>query len=243
MVILMNILVTGSSKGIGAAIIKKFASKGWNVVINYNFSQKEAHDLETYIKRYNIKVLNIKCDVKNEVEVKNMFTKIKEEFGNLDVIVNNAGISLDNELSKKDAKEFMTVVNTNLLGTYLVSKYGTKLLKEGSIINISSNNVYIGGIIESVDYDASKAGIIALTHDFARYLAPKVRVNCICPGWINTDMNKDLYIDYKKEEENKILLKKFGEAEDIANVVYFLASKEAKYINDTIIRVDGGYGH
>lgn len=243
MVILMNILVTGSSKGIGAAIIKKFASKGWNVVINYNFSQKEAHDLETYIKRYNIKVLNIKCDVKNEVEVKNMFTKIKEEFGNLDVIVNNAGISLDNELSKKDAKEFMTVVNTNLLGTYLVSKYGTKLLKEGSIINISSNNVYTGGIIESVDYDASKAGIIALTHDFARYLAPKVRVNCICPGWINTDMNKDLYIDYKKEEENKILLKKFGEAEDIANVVYFLASNEAKYINDTIIRVDGGYGH
>lgn len=243
MVILMNILVTGSSKGIGAAIIKKFASKGWNVVINYNFSQKEAHDLETYIKRYNIKVLNIKCDVKNEVEVKNMFTKIKEEFGNLDVIVNNAGISLDNELSKKDAKEFMTVVNTNLLGTYLVSKYGTKLLKEGNIINISSNNVYTGGIIESVDYDASKAGIIALTHDFARYLAPKVRVNCICPGWINTDMNKDLYIDYKKEEENKILLKKFGEAEDIANVVYFLASNEAKYINDTIIRVDGGYGH
>lgn len=243
MVILMNILVTGSSKGIGATIIKKFASKGWNVVINYNFSQKEAHDLETYIKRYNIKVLNIKCDVKNEVEVKNMFTKIKEEFGNLDVIVNNAGISLDNGLVNKDAKEFMTVVNTNLLGTYLVSKYGTKLLKEGSIINISSNNVYTGGIIESVDYDASKAGIIALTHDFARYLAPKVRVNCICPGWINTDMNKDLYIDYKKEEENKILLKKFGEAEDIANVVYFLASKEAKYINDTIIRVDGGYGH
>lgn len=243
MVILMNILVTGSSKGIGAAIIKKFASKGWNVVINYNFSQKEAHDLETYIKRYNIKVLNIKCDVKNEVEVKNMFTKIKEEFGNLDVIVNNAGISLDNDLVNKDAKEFMTVVNTNLLGTYLVSKYGTKLLKEGNIINISSNNVYTGGIIESVDYDASKAGIIALTHDFARYLAPKVRVNCICPGWINTDMNKDLYIDYKKEEENKILLKKFGEAEDIANVVYFLASKEAKYINDTIIRVDGGYGH
>ena len=243
MVILMNILVTGSSKGIGAAIIKKFASKGWNVVINYNFSQKEAHDLETYIKRYNIKVLNIKCDVKNEVEVKNMFTKIKEEFGNLDVIVNNAGISLDNGLVNKDAKEFMTVVNTNLLGTYLVSKYGTKLLKEGSIINISSNNVYTGGIIESVDYDASKAGIIALTHDFARYLAPKVRVNCICPGWINTDMNKYLYIDYKKEEENKILLKKFGEAEDIANVVYFLASKEAKYINDTIIRVDGGYGH
>ena len=243
MVILMNILVTGSSKGIGAAIIKKFASKGWNVVINYNFSQKEAHDLETYIKRYNIKVLNIKCDVKNEVEVKNMFTKIKEEFGNLDVIVNNAGISLDNGLVNKDAKEFMTVVNTNLLGTYLVSKYGTKLLKEGSIINISSNNVYIGGIIESVDYDASKAGIIALTHDFAKHLAPKVRVNCICPGWINTDMNKDLYIDYKKEEENKILLKKFGESEDIANVVYFLASKEAKYINDTIIRVDGGYGH
>ena len=117
------------------------------------------------------------------------------------------------------------------------------LLKKGSIINISSNNVFNGNIINSVDYDASKAGIISLTHDFAKYLAPDIRVNCICPGWINTDMNKNIYSEYKKEEENKILLKKFGEVEDIANVVYFLASNDAKYINDTIIRVDGGYGY
>ena len=230
MVILMNVLVTGSSRGIGSAIIKKFASNGWNVVINYNNSKSAAEKLESELEKYNIEVLRIKCDIKKEVEVKNMFLKIKEKFNSLDVIVNNAGISLDNELNKKDANEFMKVINTNLLGTYLVSKHGMNLLKKGSIIN-------------SVDYDASKAGIISLTHDFAKYLAPDIRVNCICPGWINTDMNKNIYSEYKKEEENKILLKKFGEVEDIANVVYFLASNDAKYINDTIIRVDGGYGY
>lgn len=243
MVISMNVLVTGSSRGIGAAIIKKFASNGWNVVINYNNSQIDAEKLESELKKYDIEVLKIKCDVKNEEEVKNMFLKIKEKFNSLDVIVNNAGISLDNELNDKDANEFMTVVKTNLLGTYLVSKHGMNLLKKGSIINISSNNVFNGNIINSVDYDASKAGIISLTHDFAKHLAPDIRVNCICPGWINTDMNKNIYSEYKKEEENKILLKKFGEVEDIANTVYFLASSDAKYINDTIIRVDGGYGY
>lgn len=239
----MNVLVTGSSRGIGAAIIKKFASNGWNVVINYNNSKSATEKLASELEKYNIEVLKIKCDVKNEEEVKNMFLKIKEKFNSLDVIVNNAGISLDNELIKKDANEFMRVINTNLLGTYLVSKHGMNLLKKGSIINISSNNVFNGNIINSVDYDASKAGIISLTHDFAKYLAPDIRVNCICPGWINTDMNKNIYSEYKKEEENKILLKKFGEVEDIANVVYFLASNNAKYINDTIIRVDGGYGY
>lgn len=243
MVILMNVLVTGSSRGIGSAIIKKFASNGWNVVINYNNSKSAAEKLESELEKYNIEVLRIKCDIKKEEEVKNMFLKIKEKFNSLDVIVNNAGISLDNELNKKDANEFMKVINTNLLGTYLVSKHGMNLLKKGSIINISSNNVFNGNIINSVDYDASKAGIISLTHDFAKYLAPDIRVNCICPGWINTDMNKNIYSEYKKEEENKILLKKFGEVEDIANVVYFLASNDAKYINDTIIRVDGGYGY
>ena len=243
MVILMNVLVTGSSRGIGSAIIKKFASNGWNVVINYNNSKSAAEKLESELEKYNIEVLRIKCDIKKEEEVKNMFLKIKEKFNSLDVIVNNSGISLDNELNKKDANEFMKVINTNLLGTYLVSKHGMNLLKKGSIINISSNNVFNGNIINSVDYDASKAGIISLTHDFAKYLAPDIRVNCICPGWINTDMNKNIYSEYKKEEENKILLKKFGEVEDIANVVYFLASNDAKYINDTIIRVDGGYGY
>ena len=239
----MNVLVTGSSRGIGSAIIKKFASNGWNVVINYNNSKSAAEKLESELEKYNIEVLRIKCDIKKEEEVKNMFLKIKEKFNSLDVIVNNAGISLDNELNKKDSNEFMKVINTNLLGTYLISKHGMNLLKKGSIINISSNNVFNGNIINSVDYDASKAGIISLTHDFAKYLAPDIRVNCICPGWINTDMNKNIYSEYKKEEENKILLKKFGEVEDIANVVYFLASNDAKYINDTIIRVDGGYGY
>lgn len=132
----------------------------------------------------------------------------------------------------------MKVIKVNLLGTFLVCKYGIKLMDKGSIVNISSNNAF-GGFIESVDYDASKAGVIALTHDFAKFLAPNIRVNCVCPGWINTDMNKDMFLEFKHQEEEKILLKRFGEVEDIADTVYFLATN--KYINDAVIKVDGGY--
>ena len=141
-------------------------------------------------------------------------------------------------LDEKTSSDFLDVLKVNLLGTFLICKYGYKLIDEGSIINISSNNAY-GGYIESVDYDASKAGVIALTHDFAKYLSPKIRVNCLCPGWIDTDMNKNMFEEFREKEKNKILLKKFGEAKDIAEAVYFLATNQ--YINNAIIKVDGGY--
>ena len=238
----MNVLVTGSSRGIGKSIIELFASNGHNVIINYNKSDKEyIKNIESTIKeKYKVDVISVKCDVSSEEEVKYMFDIIKKHFSKLDCIVNNAGIAKDSRIEEKSSEEFLSVLKVNLLGTFLVSKYGYKLMDKGSIINIASNNVN-HGFIESCDYDASKAGVIALTHDFARELAPNIRVNCVSPGWINTDMNKDLFVDFKKEEEEKILLKRFGEAKDIANTVYFLATNE--YINDEIIKVDGGYGY
>lgn len=238
----MNVLVTGSSRGIGKSIIELFASNGHNVIINYNKSDKEyIKNIESTIKeKYKVDVISVKCDVSSEEEVKYMFDIIKKHFSKLDCIVNNAGIAKDSSLEEKSSEEFLSVLKVNLLGTFLVSKYGYKLMDKGSIINIASNNVN-HGFIESCDYDASKAGVIALTHDFAKDLAPNIRVNCVSPGWINTDMNKDLFVDFKKEEEEKILLKRFGEAKDIANTVYFLATNE--YINDEIIKVDGGYGY
>ena len=238
----MNVLVTGSSRGIGKSIIKLFASNGHNVIINYNKSDKAyIENIESIIKEtYKVDVISVKCDVSSEEEVKYMFDIIKKHFSKLDCIVNNAGIAKDSRIEEKSSEEFLSVLKVNLLGTFLVSKYGYKLMDKGSIINIASNNVN-HGFIESCDYDASKAGVIALTHDFAKYLAPNIRVNCVSPGWINTDMNKDLFVDFKKEEEEKILLKRFGEAKDIANTVYFLATNE--YINDEIIKVDGGYGY
>ena len=238
----MNVLVTGSSRGIGKSIIELFASNGHNVIINYNKSDKDyIKNIESTIKeKYKVDVISVKCDVSSEEEVKYMFDIIKKHFSKLDCIVNNAGIAKDSRIEEKSSEEFLSVIKVNLLGTFLVSKYGCRLMDKGSIINIASNNVN-HGYIESCDYDASKAGVIALTHDFAKELAPNIRVNCVSPGWINTDMNKDLFESFKKEEEEKILLKRFGEAKDIANTVYFLATNE--YINDEIIKVDGGYGY
>ena len=236
----MNVLVTGASRGIGKATILRFASLKHNVVIVYNKSDyRQVEEFREYLeKKYSITCLAIKCDVSSEKEVINLFNEIKIKLGHLDCIVNSAGISKDEEIDSKTADSFMKVIKVNLLGTFLVCKYGIKLMDKGSIVNISSNNAF-GGFIESVDYDASKAGVIALTHDFAKFLAPNIRVNCVCPGWINTDMNKDMFLEFKHQEEEKILLKRFGEVEDIADTVYFLATN--KYINDAVIKVDGGY--
>ena len=130
-----------------------------------------------------------------------------------------------------------------MIGTYLCSKYVGKVMLDrgsGKIINISSTNAIDTYYPESCDYDASKAGVISLTHNLAREFAPNISVNCICPGWVKTDMSEGLSIEQIREEEDKILLHRFAEAEEIAKVVVFLASSKASYINDSIIRVDGG---
>ena len=133
-------------------------------------------------------------------------------------------------------------MDVNLIAPFLLSKQLYPLLKDagGTIINISSNNALNSYYAESVDYDASKKALISLTNNLALSFAPEVRVNCLCPGWINTKMNKDLEETFKKQEEEKIFLKRFAEPEEIANVVSFLASSKASYINNAVITVDGG---
>ena len=237
-----TVLITGSSRGIGKECAIKFAENGYNVIINYNNSEKEALELEKYlIDNYHISVLVVKCDISNEEEVKNMFNIINEKYGNLDVLVNNAGIAIDNDIFLKTKEEFEKVISVNLTGTFLVTKYAIKMMNNGSIINVSSTNGIDTYYPESIDYDASKAGIISLTHNFAKLLAPRIRVNCVAPGWVDTDHNKTLESDFRKSEEEKVLLKRFADPKEIANVIYFLSSDEASYINNTIIRVDGGY--
>lgn len=231
------ILVTGASRGVGEAIAKKFLDNNNIVYINYNkTSLKELE--EKYHEYKNARF--IKCDVSNEEEVKNMMSKINEEEGNLDVLVNNAGIAIDSELKDKTKENFQRILDVNLIGPFLTSKYALDIMNNGSIINISSTNGIDTYYSYSLDYDASKAGLINLTHNFASMYAPNIRVNCIAPGWINTEMNKELDKEYIKEECEHILLERFAEPKEIANVVFFLASDEASYINDTIIRVDGG---
>lgn len=237
-------LVTGSNRGIGASCIEEFAKKGVNVIINYCHHEKEAKDLEKHIKEnYNVEVLTIKCDISKEEEVEEMINTIIDHFGGLDILVNNASVSRDSLLLDKNIKEFKRVLDVNLIGTYLCSKYAGKVMlnqKRGKIINISSTNAIDTYYPESCDYDASKAGVISLTHNFAREFAPFINVNCICPGWVKTPMNKGLSLEQIAKEKKKILLNRFAEPIEIAKMVVFLSSSNADYVNDSIIRIDGG---
>ncbi len=239
------VLVTGSSRGLGKETIIQFAKHGYNVVINYNHSEKEAKRLKEEIEqKYQIKALTIKCDVSKEKEVKKMVDKVINDFKKIDVLVNNAGIAIDTLLMDKNAKDFKRVLEVNLIGSFLVSKYvGNYMLQEkkGTIINVSSTNGIDTYYPESIDYDISKAGVISLTHNLALQFAPYIRVNCVTSGWINTDMSKGLSSDFVNNENKKVLLNRFANPDEVAKVIYFLASDDASYINSAIIRVDGGY--
>ena len=234
-----TVLVTGASRSLGRQIAYDFAKEGAKVIINYNNSYEDAKKLKEEIDRSFEESIMIKCDISKEEEVKSMLSLLEEKNIKIDILVNNAGIAIDNILDLKDANEFKKVIDTNLLGTFLVTKYISKIMnKSGSIINISSDNAFYG-YEESIDYDASKAGVISLTKNFAKSLKP-IRVNCICPGWINTDMNKELTGEQIKNEENKIILERFAEKEEISNVVLFLASDKASYVNSSVLVVNGG---
>lgn len=240
-----TVLVTGASRGIGRATIIEFAKKGYNVVINYLNSEDKAIDLKKKVEEnYGVKALTIKADVSNETEVKEMVKKMINEFERIDCLVNNAGIAIDTVFEDKTQENFLKTLNTNLIGSFLVSKEVAKYMisrKEGTIINVSSTNGIDTIYPESIDYDASKAGVISLTKNLAIQYAPVIRVNCVAPGWVITDMNKELDNDFIKKECNKILLNRFANTEEIAKVILFLASSDASYINGEVIRIDGGF--
>lgn len=236
------VLITGGSSGIGKETVYKFAKNGYDVIFTYNKSKETSKTIEKDIKSsYNVNIYSIKCDISMENDVKSLANFVKDKTNKIDVLVNNAGIAIDNLFEEKTVEEFKKVIDTNLIGTFSVIKYLGNLINDGgSIINISSTNAIDSYYIESIDYDASKIGIISLTHNLAKYYAPRVRVNCICPGWVDTLMNKDLSKEQKDSENKKILLNRFAKPSEIANVIYFIASDEGSYINDAIIKVDGG---
>ena len=239
------VLITGSSKGIGKATAVEFAKiGGYKVVINYLTDRENAEELSNYLKEeYKIETLVIKADVSNEEQVKNMVQEIINKFGRIDVLVNNAGIAIDKEFEDRTVEDWKRTLEVNTIGTFLVSKYASENMmnnKSGKIINVSSTNGINTFFPSSIDYDASKAAIINLTYNLAIQFAPYINVNAVAPGWVNTEMNKELAEDLIKEETEKIYKKRFAEPEEIAKVICFLASEDAEYINGTVIKVDGG---
>lgn len=240
-------LVTGSSKGIGAAIIEELASCGYNVVINYNKSKKEAYEIEKRIAKYNVRSRVIQCDISKEEDVKNMIDDIVSTLGSIDIVINNAAICFNSFFKTKTVEDFQHTFNVNVTGAFLVSKYASKYMlnnKWGRIINISSTNGVNTYYPICMEYDASKAALISLTHNLAIEFAPYINVNAIIPGFIATESELEgMDEEFIKSEEEKILLGRKGEPKEVAKLVKFLVSEDANYINNSIIRIDGGqYG-
>lgn len=239
------VLVTGGAQGIGKAIVLELAKNHYDVVINYLTSNKAAALLEEEIKKnYDVRVMTIQADVSKEEEVDAMISLIEEKWGGVDILINNAAVDLSNLFHLKTADEFRKTLDVNVVGAFNCSKrvYRHMLDQEyGRIINISSTNGINTYYPMCIDYDASKAALISLTHNLAFEYGPYINVNAIAPGFIGTDNELDGYDEeFLKEEQEKIMLNRYGKPEEVAYLVKFLISDEANFINNTIIRIDGG---
>ena len=239
------VLVTGGAQGIGKAIVLELAKNHYDVVINYLTSNKAAALLEEEIKKnYDVRVMTIQADVSKEEEVDAMISLIEKKWGGVDILVNNAAVDLSNLFHLKTADEFRKTLDVNVVGAFNCSKrvYRHMLDQEyGRIINISSTNGINTYYPMCIDYDASKAALISLTHNLAFEYGPYINVNAIAPGFIGTDNELDGYDEeFLKEEPEKIMVNRYGKPEEVAYLVKFLISDEANFINNTIIRIDGG---
>lgn len=239
------VLVTGGAQGIGKAIVLELAKNHYDVVINYLTSNKAAALLEEEIKKnYDVRVMTVQADVSKEEEVDAMISLIEKQWGGVDILVNNAAVDLSNLFHLKTADEFRKTLDVNVVGAFNCSKrvYRHMLDQEyGRIINISSTNGINTYYPMCIDYDASKAALISLTHNLAFEYGPYINVNAIAPGFIGTDNELDGYDEeFLKEEQEKIMVNRYGKPEEVAYLVKFLISDEANFINNTIIRIDGG---
>lgn len=242
-----TVLVTGGAKGIGRAVVEKFATQGYNLAINYNSSEKRAKELLEELTTKGIPAMIIKADISNEEEVKNMAAAVVEKFGKIDVLVNNSAVCFDSLFQDKTRENFLRTMEVNVLGTFTVSKIVGDIMynnKYGKIINLSSTNGINTYFPMCIDYDASKAAINSLTHNLATQFAPFVTVNAVAPGFIATESEVDgMDEEFIAMETEKIMVKRAGLPKDVANLVYFLASSEGDFINNQVIKIDGGiYG-
>ncbi len=236
-------LITGATRGIGKQIAITLAKQGYNIALNYRKENEELENTKKEIEEIGVQVLAVKGDVANFENCENFVKQVIERFGQIDVLVNNAGITKDMLLMRMKKEDFEQVIDTNLVGTFNVTKNVVPYMmkaRSGRIINISSV-VGISGNAGQTNYSASKAGIIGFTKSLAKEIASRnILVNAVAPGFIETNMTDVLKDDVKQEIAKNIPLKRMGTTQDVANVVKFLASDDSSYITGQVINVDGG---
>ena len=233
-----NILITGASGGIGTALVKKFVSLGANILGSGTKTEK----LELIKKQYpNIKVK--KFDINNHSEIEEFMDSVSLELGGLDVLINNAGINIDNLSIRMKVEEWKRVIDVNLTSTFLLSKYAIKKMlknKFGRIVNITSVVGHVGNLGQA-NYSASKAGIIGMSKSLAiEYAKKNITINCVSPGFIVSDMTMGIADKVKLYLTSRIPMGKFGTGEDVSNCVAFLSSEQASYVTGETIHVNGG---
>lgn len=235
--------ITGATRGIGRAIALELAKEGYNIALNYRTENEALENLKKEISEIGVECYPVQGDVSKAEDSERMTKEIIEHFEQIDVLVNNAGITKDNLILRMKEEEFTDVINVNLVGTFNITKNVIKYMTKkryGKIINLSSV-VGISGNAGQSNYAASKAGIIGFTKSIAKELASRnITANAVAPGFIQTDMTNVLKDEIKEEIESTIPLKRLGTAEDVAKVVKFLASEESSYITGQVINVDGG---
>ena len=236
-------VITGGSRGIGLAIAEKLAAGGANIAILYVGDEAEGKAAVEKLQQYGTKVAQYFCDVSDFEGSKKVVDAVLEDFGGIDILINNAGITRDKLVLNMDEKDFDAVINVNLKGTFNMIKHTYKHFmkkRAGRIVSTSSIVGMIGNAGQA-NYSASKAGIIGLTKSVAREPAGRgVTVNAVAPGYIGTNMTNVLSDKVKETMKAQIPAKRIGTPEDVANVVAFLCSDEAAYVTGEVIRVDGG---
>lgn len=230
------IVISGSSKGIGKCTAYYFAEKGANLVITYNQSEDLSNQVRDDIKnKYNVLIDNLKCDLKNEDDIKNLYKFIKEKYGKIDILINNAALSLDNDFEAKSKDEFMEVLEVNVVGTFLMIKYLAKLMDNGYIFNISSTDAIDTFSSLNIDYSASKASINNMTKSLALFLNSKVI--SLCPNWVDTESIREMSKEYLEMEMKRVKQDKLINPITIPKMIDKLIKEKVE--TGSIIRIDG----